>query len=428
MLDTKFIRENPDIVKRSLKDRGDDVGLVDKFNELDEIRKKLIKEVEELKCKKNEYSKKIGELIKQKKDVSSTKTEVNNISESIKGLDEELKKVETEYEVLLDTIPNIPHETVPVGTTAADNELIREWGSVPKFSFTPRDHIELGTINDLFDFERASKITGSFFPLYVGQGAKLERALINFMLDVHVKEHGYKEMFPPFLVNRKSMRGTGQLPKLEEDMYRIDEEDLFLIPTAEVPVTNFHMDEVLSEEDLPICYTAYTACFRREAGSYGKDTKGLVRVHQFDKVEMVKFATPENSMNELELLLADAEDILQRLELPYRVAVLCTSDLSFAAHKCYDIELWAPGIKKWLEVSSCSVFTDFQARRANIKYQPADRTQKPRYVHTLNGSGVALARLVIALLEIHQNKDGSVTIPKALQPDFGSDRIEPGRS
>ncbi|MFC1643879.1 serine--tRNA ligase [Candidatus Omnitrophota bacterium] len=426
MLDPKFIRENSDIVRKSLKNRGLDEGAVDEFLQLDRSRRELIQNVEDLKSKKNESSKKIGDLIKQKVDVADAKAEVRELSEKIAQLDEKLKKVEDEYRFLLDTIPNIPHESVPVGTCEEDKEVVKESGRVPKFSFTPRDHIELGQINSLFDFERGAKISGASFPLYVGAGARLERALFNFMLDVHVKEHGYREVFPPFLVNRKSMRGTGQLPKMEEDMYRVQEEDLFLIPTAEVPVTNMHADEVLAEDELPICYTAYTACFRREAGSYGKDTKGLIRVHQFDKVELVKFTRPENSMEELEKLLVDAEDILKRLELPYRVAALCTADISFAAHKCYDIELWAPGTGKWLEVSSCSVFTDFQARRANIKYQPSDRTQKPRYVHTLNGSGVALARLVIALLEIHQNKDGSVTIPKALRKHFGAKRIEPG--
>lgn len=427
MLDPKFIRENPEKVKKSLEDRNGDVALVDKFFELDEERKKLIKEVEDLKCKKNEYSKKIGELIKNKEDATEAKTEVNEISESIKGLDEEVKRAETEYKYLLDTIPNVPHESVPVGKSERDNELVKEWGKAPKFSFSPRDHIELGTINGLFDLERASKITGSFFPLFLEQGAKLERALINFMLDVHIKEHGYKEMFPPYLVNRKSMYGTGQIPKLEDDMYKINEEDFFLIPTAEVPITNFHADEIIPEEDLPICYTGYTACFRREAGSYGKDTRGLVRVHQFDKVEMVKFTHPEKSMEELERLVTDAEDILQKLELSYRVQALCTYDLSFAAHKCYDIELWAPGMEKWLEVSSCSTFTDFQARRANIKYQPLDKSQKAAYLHTLNGSGVALPRLVIALLEVHQQKDGSIKLPKALKGYYGSDRIEPGK-
>ncbi|MEA3490222.1 MAG: serine--tRNA ligase [Candidatus Omnitrophota bacterium] len=428
MLDTKFIRENPDIVRKSMTGRGDDVELVGKFLQLDEKRRGLLQAAEDIKRRKNEASRKIGELIKQKADVTGAKAEVNSMSDKIKELDDQLNAVETEYYTILDLIPNISHESVPVGKGEADNKLIKEAGEVPEFSFEARDHLELGQINKLFDFERGAKITGSFFPLYVGLGARLERALINFMLDVHVKEHGYREVFPPFLVNRKSMYGTGQIPKLEEDMYRIAEEDYFLIPTAEVPVTNLHADEVLDEEELPVCYTAYTACFRREAGSYGKDTKGLIRVHQFDKVELVRFTRPEDSMGELEKLLADAEDILKKLELPYRVSALCTAEISFSAHKCYDIELWAPGTKKWLEVSSCSVFTDFQARRANIKYQPAARSRKPRYVHTLNGSGVALPRLVIALLEIHQNEDGSVNIPEPLRPYFGAERIEPGVS
>ena len=428
MLDPKFIRENPEVVKKSLKDRGGDVSLVKNFLKLDSDRRQVIQDVEDLKRQKNEASKKIGELIKQKADVSAAKDEVNALSDRIGKLDDELKKIEEEYQFVLDMIPNVPHESVPIGRGEQDNRMIKEAGKIPNFSFTPRDHIKLGKINCLFDFERGAKIAGSAFPLYVGAGARLERALINFMLDVHIDKHGYKEIFPPFLANSRSMRGTGQLPKMEEDMYKLEGEDLFLIPTAEVPVTNMHADEVLKEEDLPIYYTAYTACFRREAGSYGKDTKGLIRVHQFDKVEMVKFTRPEDSMKELETLLTEAEDILNLLDLPYRVLTLCTADISFAAHKCYDIELWAPGTEKWLEVSSCSVFTDFQARRAGIKYQPEDKTQKPRYLHTLNGSGVALARLVVALLEVHQKGDGSVAIPKALRPYFGADKITPGAS
>jgi len=425
MLDPKFVRENLDIVKRALKNRNSDLDM-DGFVSLDNKRREIIQEVEDLKRLKNEASKKIGEIIKNRGDVEAAKKEVNAISEKIEKLDVELGDIEKKYKDLLDIIPNVPHESVPVGKSAADNKIVKENGAIPKFSFDPRDHLAIGSLHGLFDFERAAKISGSGFPLYTGEGARLERSLISFMLDIHTKEHGYKEIFPPFLVNRKSMRGTGQLPKLEEDMYHISEEDLFLVPTAEVPLTNIHADEVLEEKDLPVYYTAYTACFRREAGSYGKDTKGLTRVHQFDKVELVKFTRPEDSLDELEKLLANAETILQRLELPYRILLLSTADMSFAAHKCYDIELWAPGSKKWLEVSSCSVFGDFQARRANIKYQPSDRVKKPRFVHTLNGSGVALARLVIALLEIHQKEDGSVAVPKALRPYFGSETI--GRS
>jgi len=428
MLEAKFIRENPDIVKEALKNRSDKPELVDKFLKVDQTRRDLLQEVETLKREKNEASKKIGELIKQKKDAESAKEEVKKISEKINKLDKTLGETEKEYKALLEMIPNMPHESVPIGKNEKDNQHIRDWGKIPKMSFTPRDHIELGKINEILDFERAAKISGSGFPLFVGAGAKLERALINFMIDVHVKEHGYKEICPPFLVNSKSMRGTGQLPKLEEDMYKIQEDDLFLIPTAEVPLTNFHADEVIKEESLPIYYTASTACFRREAGSYGKDTRGLIRVHQFDKVEMVKFTHPDESMKELETLLENAEDILKKLDLPYRVLELCTSDISFAAHKCYDIELWAPGTKKWLEVSSCSVFSDFQARRANIKYQPGNKKQKPRFVHTLNASGVALPRLVVALLENYQTPDGEVIIPEALRPYFGADKITPNHN
>ncbi len=425
MLDPKFLRENPEIVRKALKDRSNDPSLVDEFLKLDASRREIIQEVETLKCDKNEASKKIGELIKQKKDAESAKAEVSALSEKIKALDEKLGEIDAGHASAIDRIPNVPHESVPVGASEKDNRQIKEWGSLPEFSFTPKDHLQLGEINGLFDFERGAKIAGSGFPLFTGQGAKLERALINFMLDVHIKEHGYKEVYPPVLVNRKSMRGTGQLPKLEEDMYHVTEDDLFLIPTAEVPVTNMHADEIIPEEDLPIKYTAYTSCFRREAGSYGKDTRGLIRVHQFDKVEMVKFTTPETSMDELETLLGNAEDIIQKLGLPYRILSLCTSDISFAAHKCYDIELWAPGTDRWLEVSSCSVFSDFQARRANIKYQPADKSQKAAYLHTLNASGVALPRLVIALIETYQQEDGSVVIPEILRPYFGEDRIIP---
>lgn len=425
MLDAKFIRENPDVVRKSLEDRTEDTALLDKFLELDRARRKIVQDVETMKCRKNDASQKIGELIKQKVDASEAKAEVKALNEEIGALDAKLREVEEDHCRVLEIMPNIPHESVPVGGSAADNKEVKKHGDIPKYAFTPRDHITLGALNGLFDFERGAKITGSGFPLFIARGARLERSLINFMLDVHTKEHGYTEVSPPFVVNRRSMRGTGQIPKLEADMYRLKDEDYFLIPTAEVPVTNMRMDEVLDEADLPVRYAAYTPCFRREAGSYGKDTKGLIRVHQFDKVEMVKFTRPEDSMEELEKLLLDAEDILRRLELPYRVLALCTGDMSFAAHKCYDIELWAPGTARWLEVSSCSVFADFQARRSNIKYQPLDRSKKPEYVHTLNGSGVALARLVVALIEIHQREDGSIAIPQALRPYFGANEIRP---
>ncbi|KJJ84965.1 seryl-tRNA synthase [Candidatus Omnitrophus magneticus] len=426
MLDPKFIRENIDLVKRALLNRNSSVN-VDDFLAMDEKRRELIKETETLKRDKNSASEEIGKMMRQKLDALSLKEKVNEITKKIESIDNELKNLEESYKKWLEFIPNVPHESVPVGSSEKDNKVVRVHGEIPKFSFTPKDHVELGRLNGLFDFERGVKITGSGFPLFMGMGAKLERALINFMLDIHTKEHGYKEIFPPFVVNRKTMRGTGQIPKMEEDMYKINEEDLFLIPTAEVPVTNIHADEILKEEEMPLYYTAYTPCFRREAGSYGKDTKGLTRVHQFDKVEMVKFVTPSSSMDELEKLVRDAEDILKRLELPYRVIELCTGDISFSAQKCYDIELWAPGAGKWLEVSSCSVFSDFQARRANIKYQPKDKNEKPRLAHTLNGSGVALPRLVIAILEIYQREDGSIAMPKAIKNYFGADTISIGK-
>jgi len=414
MLDIKFIRENPDIVKKALQDKGVKVD-IDEFLRLDAERRKALTEMETLKREKNEASSKIGKMMAEKENAKGLIDSMKTLSQKIAKIEAKVEEIDKKFNDFIYSIPNIPHKSVPVGPTAESNKLIKEWGKKPEFSFKPKTHMEIGKVLDILDFGRAAKISGAGFVLYKGLGARLERALINFMLDLHTKKHGYTEVFPPFLVNRKSMTGTGQLPKLEEDMYRLKDEDLFLIPTAEVPVTNIHASEVLKEEELPIYYTAYTACFRREAGSYGKDTKGLTRVHQFDKVELVKFVKPETSYDELEKLLKDAEDVIQALELPYRISALATGDLSFSASKCYDIELWGPGVKKWLEVSSCSNFTDFQARRANIKFKSRD-SKKPEYVHTLNGSGVALARLVIAILEIHQNEDASVNIPRALRP------------
>ena len=424
MLDIKFIRENVELVKKALKDKGVDLD-IDKFMGLDKKRRELLTEVEDLKRKKNEVSNKVGKMMREKKNPKDIIASMKTVSQKISKIESKVEEVEQKLKKFTYEFPNIAHKTVPIGPGQEANKPVREWGKAPKFDFEPQNHIKIGEILNIFDFGRAAKIAGAGFALYKGLGARLERALFNFMLDLHTKKHGYTEIFPPFLVNRKSMTGTGQLPKLEEDMYKLKDEDLFLIPTAEVPVTNIHANEVLEEKALPICYTAYTACFRREAGSYGKDTKGLTRLHQFDKVEMVKFVNPETSYDELEKLLRDAEDVIQALELPYRVIELSTGDLSFAASKCYDIELWAPGAKKWLEVSSCSNFTDFQARRANIKFK-SKTSKKPQYVHTLNGSGVALARLVIAILEIHQNKDGSVSIPNALRPYLdGMDVIKP---
>lgn len=414
MLDAKFIRENAEVVKNAIKNKGFKLNL-DDFLDLDKERRKLLTEVEQLKSEKNKASEKIGSMMKQKKNAKDLIGGMKAVSQKISEIEAKVEGITKKYNNFIYSIPNIPHNSVPVAPTSQGNKLVKNIGDIPKFDFKPRSHLEIGSNLNILDFGRAAKITGSGFALYRGLGARLERGLINFMLDLHTKKHGYTEIFPPFLVNRRSMTGTGQLPLLEEDMYRLKDDDLFLIPTAEVPVTNLHANEILNEEDLPIYYTAYTACFRREAGSYGKDTKGLTRVHQFDKVELVKFVKPETSFDELEKLLNDAEEVIQLLELPYRVSLLASGDMSFAASKCYDIELWASGTEKWLEVSSCSNFTDFQARRANIKYKGRD-TKKPLYVHTLNGSGVALARLVIAILENHQNKDGSVNIPKPLQP------------
>lgn len=420
MLDIKFIRENPDIVKKAIKDKRQKLDL-DEFLRIDKERRILLTEMEGLKAKKNEFSDKIGKMMREKKNPKDMIASMKALSQKITDFEVKVEENNKKYRDFLYSIPNIPDKSVTVGVGIEANKVVRKWKEKPEFDFKAREHTEIGEMLGILDFGRASKIAGAGFVLYKGLGARLERALFNFMLDLHTKKHGYTEVFPPFLVNRRSMIGTGQLPNLEEDMYRLKDEDLFLIPTAEVPVTNIHANETLQEEKLPVCYTAYTACFRREAGSYGKDTKGLTRVHQFNKVELVKFVKPEASYDELEKLLNDAEAVIQALELPYRVVALSTGDLSFAASKCYDIELWAPGIKKWLEVSSCSNFADFQARRANIKFKPKN-AKKPEYVHTLNGSGVALARLVIAILEIYQNKDGSVNVPGALVPYMGGAR------
>ena len=424
MLDIKFIRENADKVKKAIADRGGKLNL-DEFISLDEERRKLLIEVEQLKHQKNVVSDEVGKLLKEKKDAKDKIANMKVVSQKIAEIDKKVEEIDQKLTKIAYIIPNIPHSSIPVAQDASGNKVVKNWGTIPEFDFKPRDHVELGELLDMIDLPRASKITGGGFVLYKGIGARLERALINFMLDLHTKKHGYTEIFPPFLVNRASMTGTGQLPKLEEDMYKLKDDDLFLIPTAEVPVTNIFRDEILKEEQLPIYYTAYTACFRREAGSYGKDTRGLTRVHQFDKVELVKFVKPETSYDELEKLRADAEEVIQLLGLPYRVLMLCTGDLSFAASKCYDIELWAPGIGKYLEVSSCSNFEDFQARRANIRYKPKD-SKKAQFIHTLNGSGVALARLVIAILEIYQQKDASVIVPESLRPYMDSmERIKP---
>jgi len=416
MLDIRFIRENQKVVEKAIKDRNLKLKLVDLLK-LDDSRRKILTEAEGLRAQRNKANDEISALLKKKKDAKSTISKMKGISAKIGSLQDKLKESEKQIQDILLTVPNIPHDSVPRGDASA-NKLVRSWGEAPKFNFKPLTHVELAARLDIIDLPRATKITGANFILFKGWGAKLERALINFMLDLHTKKHGFTEIFPPFLVNRASMTGTGQLPKLEEDMYRLKDDDLFLIPTAEVPVTNIYRDEILKDDQLPLYYTAYTACFRREAGSYGKDTKGLNRVHQFDKVELVKFTRPQDSYEELEKLLNNAEAVLQALGLPYRVVMLSTQDISFAASKCYDIEAYAAGVDKWLEVSSCSNFEGFQARRANIKYRPknSEQKQKTEYVHTLNGSGVALARTVIAILENYQQEDGSVAIPEALRP------------
>lgn len=419
MLDLKFVRENDKAVRSALAARGGYTIDLDAFMELDKKRRKALTCLDDLREKKNAANDEVAQCLKERKDPKAKIDSMKKVSEEIGALEPEVKELDAQVEAVLMCIPNIPHLSVPVGSPEK-NKVIRTVGDPVKLDFKPKTHFELAEALDIIDFKRASKITGSNFIVYKGAGARLERALLNFMLDLHTSKHGYLEIFPPFLVNRASMIGTGQLPKMEEDMYRLKDEDLFLIPTAEVPVTNLHRDEILKEEDLPIYYTAYTACFRREAGSYGKDTRGLMRVHQFDKVELVKFVRPETSYDELEKLVANAEKVLQLLGLTYRVVMLATGDLSFAAAKCYDLEAHAAGLDKWLEVSSCSNFEDFQARRAGIKFK-GKTTPKPTYVHTLNGSGVALARTMAAILENYQTKEGEIIIPEVLRPYMGGE-------
>lgn len=417
MLDINFIRNNPDKVRQAITNKRESAASVDQILELDTKYRSVIHACEQLKSKRNEKSKEVSELKKKGQDASSIIEETKKIGNDIKSMEEELKGLEAQINDLLLRIPNIPSADSPIGKDENNNVVVKTWGQRKTFDFDPLPHWELGRILDILDLERSSKISGSGFILLKGLGSKLERSLFSFMLDVHTQDHGYTELFPPFLVNRASMTGTGQLPKLEDDMYRTSADDLFLVPTAEVPITNIHRNEILSYKDLPIYYTAYTPCFRREAGSYGKDTRGIIRVHQFNKVELVKLVKPETSYDELELLLNNAEKILQLLGLEYRIAQLCTGDMSFAAAKCYDIEVWAPGLNKFLEVSSCSNFESFQARRINVRFR--DENGKLQFVHTLNGSGLALPRTVIALLETYQQKDGSITIPDVLQPYMG---------
>jgi seryl-tRNA synthetase len=422
MLDLKFIRENPEVVKNAIRLKGEK-DTVDEILKLDERRRELIKKGDALKARRNDVTEEIANLKKQGKDATDLIEEMRKVSDEIKSIDAELKKVETELENFLLWLPNIPHSSVPIGKDASDNVVVRVWGEIPEFDFEIKDHLTLGKKLGIIDFERGAKLTGSGFPLYIGKGATLERALINFMLDLHIQKHGYIEVFPPFLVNEASMRGTGQIPKLKDDMYYCPEDDLYLIPTAEVPVTNIHRDEILDISELPKKYVAYSACFRREAGSWGRETKGFLRVHQFNKVELVKFTTPETSYDELESLVKDAEEVLQLLNIPYRVVLLCTGDMSFASAKTYDIEVWSPAEKKWLEASSCSNFEDFQARRMNVRFR-RDKKSKPEFVHTLNGSGLATSRLMVALLENYQTPEGKVIVPKVLHKYTGFTIIE----
>lgn len=417
MIDPKYIREHGDIVRQAIANKAETAD-VDAYLKLDKEWRELLAETDELRHARNVASEEIGHLKSQKKDASDKIKTMQDVAQKIKGLEQRIRDLELTIQTILLTIPNIPHASVPVGTSEADNVEIRQWGEKKTYPFEPLPHWEIGERQDILDFQSASLISGSGFVTFKGLGAKLERALISFMLDLHIEKHGYTELSTPFIANRKSMLNTGQLPKLEEDMYLCEQDDFFLIPTGEVPVTNVHQDQILKENELPIYYTTYTPCFRREAGSYGKDTRGLIRVHQFDKVEMVKFVHPETSYDELERLLSDAEDVLQLLGLHYRVVALCTADLSFAAAKCYDIEVWAPGIETYLEVSSCSNFEAFQTRRANIRYR-REETGKVEFVHTLNGSGLALPRTVIALLETYQTETGTVVVPEVLRKYLG---------
>jgi len=414
VLEPKFIRANVDAVRSAIKNKGEKVDL-DRYLALDEERRGILTEADKLKAERNRVSKEIAEAKRGGDDPVSKIESMRDLSRRIKEMDDRLKAIEEQTLELLTWMPNLPHPSVPVGRNEDDNVIIRYWGEKAEFDFSPVPHWDIGDALGLLDFKRASAIAGSNFSLFKGWGARLVRGLVAFMLDMHTRQHGYTEVWPPSLANRDSMAGTGQLPKLEEDMYLCNVDDLFLIPTAEVPLTNLHRGETLEADLLPLRYTAYSPCFRREAGSYGKDTRGLNRVHQFDKVELVKFVEPEASYDELESLVGNAEAVLQALALHYRVNLLCTGELSFAAAKCYDLEVWSPGQERWLEVSSCSNFEDFQARRAGIRYRPSDGG-KTRYVHTLNGSGVALPRTIVAIMETYQTGDGKLRVPEALVP------------
>ncbi len=415
MLDLKYIRENAEALRQALSHRNNVAVDVDALIELDQRARALQHETDRLRAEQNAASKQIGQFMKEKQPqkAEEAKAAMKALSDTIEQRGNELKELRAELDALLMTIPNVPHESVPVGTDESANRVERVWGTPRKFDFVPKDHIELGESLGILDFERAAKLSGARFSLSMGAGAHLERALINFMLDIHTGEHGYTEVLPPFAVNSRALEGTGQLPKFAEDQFRLEGHDLWMIPTAEVPLTNIHQEEILGVDELPKYYAAYSPCFRSEAGSYGKDTRGLIRQHQFNKVELVKICSAEKSFEELEKLTQNAETILQRLELPYRVVSLCTGDIGFSAAKTYDLEVWLPGQDRYREISSCSNCTDFQARRANIRYRAE---KKPEFAHTLNGSGIAVGRAFIAILENYQNADGSISVPKALQP------------
>ena len=424
MLDIKYLRQNVEFVRRKMLERGQEMDF-GPFIAMDAKRLDILHEVELLRNERNTASKEIGEKKQRKEDASALIARMGEVSTRIRELDEALKKTEAELNEMGMILPNIPHESVAYGTSSEDNPIVRTWGEKKLFDFQPRPHWEIGEKTNTLDFARGAKITGARFTLYRGLGAMLERAIINFMLDLHIAEHGYTEMLPPFLANRESMTGTGQLPKFAEDLFKVEKTDYYLIPTAEVPVTNIHRDEILSEKDLPIYYVAYSPCFRAEAGSYGKDTRGLIRQHQFNKVEMVKFTTPETSYDELEKLTLNAEEVLKRLNIPYRTVSLCTADLGFSSAKTYDVEVWLPGQDTYREISSCSNFDDFQARRASIRFR-REGSGKVEFVHTLNGSGLAAGRTTVAVMENYQQTDGGVLIPEALRPYMrGIDRIPP---
>ena len=418
MLDLKFVRSNPDVVRDSLIRRGEATDGLDALLSADEKRRAILVEVEELKRRRNAASEKVARLKREGADASEIIDEMKGVAERIRGFDEELSAVESTISELLLGIPNIPHESVPTGRDDSENVEVRRWGHPKEFGFEPKAHWDLGTDLDILDFERASKITGARFAIYKGMGSRLVRALVNFMLDLHTQEHGYTEVFPPFLVNAASMVGTGQLPKFADDMFKCEGLDYYMVPTAEVPVTNMYRGEILDGACLPVKHVAYTACFRAEAGAAGRDTRGLIRQHQFDKVELVKFVRPETSYDELESLVADAQSVLEILGLPYRVTMMCTGDVGFTAAKKYDLEVWMPSYNRYVEISSCSNFEAFQARRADIRFRPAPGA-KAEFVHTLNGSGLAVGRTIAALMENCQQPDGSIVIPERLQPFMG---------